>query len=204
MKFSEARLDALLKESYERKWELVCGKICDDGESADVALLLGTRPAGAIERARAAAELYHAGRVKYVVPSGGVAWEYKGETLTEAELMARVLIENGVPEEAIRMENEARTTKENMICGTLTMSRAFGLSKVYRIIIVTTVCHMQRSMLLAHALLPRQMHVSAYPSHPDVSKEEWLASAENREILDNAIRLTKGLVDCGIVEDFEI
>ena len=91
-----------------------------DGGCADVALLLGTRPDIAKERAEAAAELYLGGRVRHIIPTGGVEWETDGRTVSEARYMADILCSLGVPEDAITLEEEARTTKENMIFGTPT------------------------------------------------------------------------------------
>ena len=73
-------------------------------------VLAGGRPSGTL-RARAlhAARLYAAGRVEVVVPTGGV-----GEhPPSEAEVMARILREAGVPEGAILPEAEARSTRES-------------------------------------------------------------------------------------------
>ena len=61
MKLSELTEEALLCMTAEQKWQLVCGKVRDDGDSAVVAILLGSRPSYARERALAAAELYRAG-----------------------------------------------------------------------------------------------------------------------------------------------
>lgn len=204
MKLSCVEIEKLLEKTPEEKWNFVCGRIKDDGKSADIAILLGGRPVRAIERANAAADLYLAGRVKYIIPSGGVKWEYEDEELSEAELMKRVLVERGVPEEAIFLDNEARTTVENMICATLVINRTVKISKNDSVIIVTSESHMQRSLLLARALLPRKFEISGYPSYPEVSREEWLADEANVRILDSCITLTKILVDSRFVEDIDI
>ena len=127
MKMSELTPEVVQRLTPEQKWEICCSGIRDEGESAETALLLGSRPDRAVERALAAAELYRQGRVRTVIPTGGPKWEYRGEQLSEAEIMSLVLRENGVPDEAIVPENEARTTAENMICGTLQMLRHYQL-----------------------------------------------------------------------------
>ncbi len=203
MKLSEVDQKSLMILSYEQKWHINCSGIKDDGNCAEVALLLGGRPARAVERALAAAQLYREGRVRTIIPSGGVEWEYQGECISEARLMERVLLEEGVPEEAIVLENEARTTIENMIYGTLQISRRYE-NFVDNVIIVTSNYHMKRSLALAKALLPKKIKISAYPSFPGVEKEEWLETEENRKFLDDGIRLLKELVDEGVVEDADI
>ena len=54
MKLSEMTEEALLALSAEQKWQFVCGGVRDGGDSAVVALLLGSRPSYARERALAA------------------------------------------------------------------------------------------------------------------------------------------------------
>lgn len=187
---------------FEQKYNFICGGIVDDGMSAPVALLLGGNPNNAIPRAKAAAELYHTGRVSYLVPSGGVKWDFFGEQVSEANYMKRVLMENGVPEEAVILENEARTTKENMIYGTLQINRRLKFEKVDHVIIVTSRSHMKRSIALAKAFLPRKVTVSAYPADHEAtiagltdSTGAWIAKE---------LDLIKGLVDSGVVEDMDI
>ena len=204
MKLSQVTNEQLAAMTVEQKWAFNCGGVRDEGRSAEVAILLGGAPVRAVERARGALQLWREGRVKYIVPSGGVKWEYEGETLSECELMTRILIEGGVPAEAIIPENEATTTKENMIYATLRINRKTGLRGFDHIIIVTSETHMKRSIALAKALLPRKFTVSAYPSYPEGTREEWLADPANLTILDKSIQLMKGLVDNGIVEDMEI
>ncbi len=204
MKISQTNLETLLARTPAQKWELICGDLVDDGACAPVALLLGTEPIKAIWRAKAAAELYRAGRVQYVVPSGGVKWEYEGEQISEAELMTRVLLTNGVPREAIILENEARTTKENMIYGTLQINRALSFTKVDRVIIVTSAEHMKRSVALAKAFLPRKAKVLSYAAYPDVPVAEWIAIEANVGFLDHEIKMLRALAQCDLIEDCEI
>lgn len=202
MKLSEVTKEYIASMPFEEKYNFVCGDIVDDGMSAPVALLLGGNPNNAIPRAKAAAELYHSGRVSHIVPSGGVEWDFFGEQVSEAHYMKRVLMENGVPEEAIILENEARTTKENMIYGTLQINRKLRFEKVDHVIIVTSRSHMKRSIALAKAFLPRKVSVSAYPANHEAiiagmpeSEGKWIAKEFD---------LIKGLVDSGLVEDMEI
>lgn len=204
MKLSRLDLKTLLEMTYEEKWNAVCGSVRDDGQSGEIALLLGSNPTRAIERAHAASALYHAGRVQYIVSSGGVKWEHNGEMITEADLMARIMREDGVPETAIILDNEARTTKENMICGTLAINRTVKFNNVEHIVIVTSQAHMKRSLLLARAFLPRKLSISGYPACPAETAEQWLGSEENRRSIDNELNLMKWLAEVHIIEDVEI
>ena len=91
-----------------------------------------------------------------------------------------------------------------MICSTLVISREAKLSRTREVIIVTSQSHMQRSMALAKALLPRKFVISSYPAYPSVPKEEWLLSERNLKTLDNSITFLKRLVDNDVVDDVEI
>ena len=205
MKISEVSEEYLLALEPEQKWEIIHAGVADDGKSGGIAILLGSRPVYARERALAAAVLYHAGRVKYIVPSGGVEWECPdGKMRTEAIYMKEILIEEGVPEDAIILENEARTTKENMIYATLQINRKTKFYENKHVIIVTSNNHMKRSIALAKSFLPRFVEVSAYPSFPPKTKEEWIAEEKNIALMNNALHLTWGLVHNGIIEDFEL
>ena len=58
MKLSEVREEQLLAMTPEQKWNFICGEICDKGESAEYAILLGSKPCWSGPRARAAAKVY--------------------------------------------------------------------------------------------------------------------------------------------------
>ena len=202
MKLSETSLQDLEHLSFQQISELVYGGVCDDGESADVALLLGSRPAWCHERALKAAELYQAGRVTYIMPTGGVEWEYNGEQLSEAQYMRQVLLSCGVPDEAIILENEARTTKENLWYSTILINRRLRLEKAKRICIVTSANHLKRSMALAKQLLPRFVRLSGCPATlPDDPVAE--IKAQDRTATLRNLRILKSLVDDGLIDDIE-
>lgn len=204
MKITEAKKETLMALSPREKYDFVCGDIRDDGMSAPVALLLGGNPNNARNRALAAAELYRAGRVPYIIPSGGVKWDIDGEMISESHFMKRILMENGVPEEAIILENQATTTVENMIFGTLQIYRKLKFKNAPHVIIVTSEAHMKRSMALAKAIMPCALTFSAYPAFHNAPTDEWFESEANLKALDTEVRLLKDLADSGFIEDMEI
>jgi uncharacterized SAM-binding protein YcdF (DUF218 family) len=204
MKITEVKKETLMALSPREKYDFICGDICDNGMSAPVALLLGGNPNNARNRALAAAELYRAGRVPYIIPSGGVKWDIDGEMISESHFMKRILMENGVPEEAIILENQATTTVENMIFGTLQIYRKLKFKNAPHVIIVTSEAHMKRSMALAKAIMPRALTFSAYPAFHNAPTDEWFESEANLKALDTEVRLLKDLADSGFIEDFEV
>ncbi len=200
-RMSEITMEDLKALTDKQKWELICSGVRDDGESAQVGLLLGSKPVRAAERAMAAAELYRQGRVGVIIPTGGVEWDFRGEKLSESGIMSRILMENGVPEEDIIQESEARTTKENMVYAVLQMVRRMDRIPD-SVIIITSVTHMKRSLALARALLPRKIRISGYPSYPAQPPDIWLTDPDNQKHVREGVELFKQLVDAGDVEDF--
>jgi len=84
-----------------------------EGQRPRFAVVLGTqvlpggKPSRTLDaRVRHAAGLYAAGRLDRVVVTGGVG----KHPPSEAEVMARILREEGVPGEAVRLEDEAEST----------------------------------------------------------------------------------------------
>lgn len=92
-------------------------------------------------RAEHGARLWHAGKVRAVVVSGGVGLHPP----SEAELMARICIARGVPEGAVLCEDKARNTAQN-IAFSLPVLQRIGAQSV---VIVTDGYHAPRGRLLA-------------------------------------------------------
>ncbi|MFD2673016.1 YdcF family protein [Marinicrinis sediminis] len=87
-------------------------------ESVDVGIVLGAalrgeEPSpGLRERLDHALDLYEEGRFTAFIVSGG--YDVPTSSLTEAEGMKRYLVAQGVPDEAVILENEATSTYENL------------------------------------------------------------------------------------------
>jgi uncharacterized SAM-binding protein YcdF (DUF218 family) len=80
---------------------------------ADVALVFGTGLRWkALARVGMAARLFHQGRVRFLIVSGGVL--VPGTTMTEADWFRAALIARGVPDERIIAEARATNTAENV------------------------------------------------------------------------------------------
>lgn len=92
----------------------------------------------AVVRVDTAIELYRAGRAPKVVLSGGAL---EGD-VSEARGMAHVMKQQGVPDEALLLENASRTTYENAT-QTEEELKEHGVKKV---LLVTSALHMPRAM----------------------------------------------------------
>jgi len=94
-----------------------------------------------------ALELYHkSGDKALLVVSGG---QGDDETVSEAEAMARYLLERGVPEERILREDKSRSTEENLLN---TMRLLSGRGEAGSLALVTSGYHLYRCLLIAKRL----------------------------------------------------
>jgi uncharacterized SAM-binding protein YcdF (DUF218 family) len=101
----------------------------------------GAELVDASDRVLHASRLFRAGKAPLVVASGGrLPWSEAARS--EAEEMADLLVEWGVPREAILLEPKARTTSENAV-ETAKVLRARG---VKRVLLVTSSIHMRRAL----------------------------------------------------------
>ena len=81
-----------------------------------------------------------------VIVSGGKGSD---EKISEAEAMARYLIERGLPEDQVVREDQSRTTEENLAFSQAIMARSVP---GYRCIIVTSNYHVFRAAIIARRL----------------------------------------------------
>ena len=141
---------------------------------ADVIVVLGGHTAGgrpnwfepyaketAITRSDTAAELYHAGRAPFIIVSGAAL----DGGVPEARVMANTLIREGVPENAIIVEERSLTTRENGVY-TQAVMKTLDFNKA---LLVTSALHRPRSMGVFKGL---GMNVTAAPSPPQIVAPE--------------------------------
>lgn len=204
MKLSQAGLNTLLEMPPKDKMSFILDEISDAGNSCEYALLLGATLDEAERRALYAAKLYCDGRIRYIISSGGVTRDNNGEEISECDFMARILEKNGVHKSAVLKENNALTTRENMIFGALMLNRMTKLVGVDEIMIITSAWHMKRSLALAECFLPRKVSVCGSPVPLPKNLDEWISTKENMLLIDDEIRFLKKLVDNSIINDIEV
>lgn len=123
-----------------------------DTPNADVAVVLGggvgrlgeppvENLTSASDRVLRAARLYRAGKVGTLMAVGGnLPWS--GYRTPESALMRDLLVEWGVPKDAILLETRSQNTRENALFGAETLSaQAWD-----RVLLVTSAAHMKRAV----------------------------------------------------------
>ncbi|MBD3647822.1 MAG: YdcF family protein [Pseudomonadales bacterium] len=164
----------------------------------DVLLVLGysTVPGDPVFKARVdkAVALYHEGIAPQIIMSGCCSVKLpKKPEVTEAQCMMDYAVDQGVPPEAILLEEESVDTLGN-----------FYFSKVrfllpcswYHIGVVSTPWHAWRSEWLAEQVLGPDFSITSYPSpQPDGWDEKAIKRSElsNRTLLAETMELLKGI-----------
>jgi uncharacterized SAM-binding protein YcdF (DUF218 family) len=99
---------------------------------------------GAGDRVLYAAELYKQGKAPFILLSGGdIEWLSSGST-TPAQDMAALLVQMGVPESALWLENESVNTYENALYA----KEFLDEQDIDQILLVTSAMHMPRAVAL--------------------------------------------------------
>lgn len=101
----------------------------------------------AVDRIFHAAHLMRAGKAPFLIVSGGAGPSTEGAQ-KPADSMAEVLIELGVPREALVLERRSRTTAENALFSKPLLDERGAR----RILVVTSAAHMRRSLAVFRSL----------------------------------------------------
>lgn len=114
-------------------------------------------PDTASSRVNTAALLYETRRAPRIVLSGAAL----DGSLSEAEMMARILRQRGIPDDALILETDSFTTYENGVYTRRTLEK-HGIN---RILLVTSALHMPRAMAVFRK---QDINVIAAPSQPQI------------------------------------
>jgi len=144
----------------------------------------------AADRIWHAARLFHAGKVQYLLMSGGtLAWQ--GARQPETEAMRRFLLDLGVPDAALLFEDRSRTTRENALYSA-ELIRARGFQ---RVLLVTSALHMPRALASFRAVgieaIPAPTDFEVMPESPHPLR--WLPDAEALAASTRALKEYLGL-----------
>ena len=151
-------------------------RIVDTPQPADAVVVFaggvgesGRAGGGVQERIGKAVELYQAGVAPRVIISSGFVF-----TLREAEVMKAIAIDNGVPAEAIVLEQAASNTYENVVF----THRILSANNWRRIALVSSPYHMRRALLTWRKVAPEVQVIATPPLATQFYAHERGASAE--------------------------
>jgi uncharacterized SAM-binding protein YcdF (DUF218 family) len=182
--------------------------------TSEVIVLLGggTEPAayprsiteinGAGDRVLYVAKLFAEGKAPRILLSGGeIAWLNDGAS-TPAQDMANILVDIGVPESALILENESQNTYENALMAKEILSEL----EIDQILLVTSALHMPRAVALfekqGFEVIPLPVDYSVTENEPiDGNAGSWanrmlniIPSASNIALTTSALKEYLGML----------
>ncbi|CAG7639141.1 YdcF family protein [Paenibacillus allorhizosphaerae] len=149
---------------------------------ADVIVVPGASHPQLMEKA---ASLYKQGLAPFILPSGGVNPVLE---TTEWEFLRNVGIANGVPEEAILKEDQARNTFENARFSLDVLQKA-GIHPG-KVIMACKAGHSRRALLTYQTVFPKETEffVSPVIDKTGISKDNWFLSEDGiRRIMTEVV-----------------
>lgn len=176
----------------------------DTGENADCIIVLGSIKAVKY-RVPVAVNAYNAGRASKIMLCGGALRNFSGGKCSEAEHMCKAVLEFGVAEENIILENLSQNTVENILFALVELQRTFWLNKVRRVLLVTTAYHMRRSLAIARYLFPEHVAIVPCPANDsNTRRDNWMNTPEGIErAKGEAMNIVRCVIN-GVIPDFEI
>lgn len=195
MFLSELKYADIEELTVEQKTNIVFRKAACPRVQYDAVLLLGTEPNGAKRRAAMAASFFKRFEADFVIASGGVRHECDGEELSEADIMCSVLTAQGVPESVIVPENQARSTMENLLFGTIELGRRKTMECIGRVAVVTEPFHLRRAVLLARTFMPRYFKIHGYTEGFGAQSQNWQNDGALCKCVDTEIRCLKKMIE---------
>lgn len=176
----------------------------DTGENADCIIVLGSVKA-AKYRVPVAVNAYKAGRASKLLLCGGKLREFPTGTCSEAEHMRQAVLELGIAEEDVILENSSQNTVENILFALIELQRNFWLNKVRRVLLVTTAYHMRRSLAIARYLFPEHITIVPCPANDNnTRRDNWMNTSVGIErAKGEAMNIVRYVLN-GVIPDFEI
>lgn len=176
----------------------------DTGENVDCIIVLGSLSASKY-RVPVAVNAWKVGRATKIMLCGGALRDFPEGKCSEAEHMCKRVLELGVAEESVILENTSQSTVENILCALIELQRIFWLNRVKKVLLVTTTFHMRRSLAIARYLFP--MHIDVVPCPADdnhTKRNNWMNTPEGKERAKGEALNIVRCVNNGVIPDFEI
>lgn len=159
---------------------------------SDLALVFGHHePDVSTLRVEHAASLLLAGHTPKLLLSGGVT---DGTSLSEAEHMARVVRDLGIPNHALLLETESRSTAENLTRSVSLLARENLLPSIRTVHLVSCPWHMRRVSHLARTAFGPAVRLLSSPHGASCTATSWASSAACRARVLAELRLVRHLL----------
>ena len=179
----------------------------DSPEVSDIIFVPGTSKSAITEKA---AQLYCSGYAKYILPSGMYSSNvgkfanenidnsrYAGEYVTDYEYCKHILMENGVPENAIICEDRATNSMENALFSAEVVNR-LGF-EVKKAIICCQSFHARRAFMSYSIHFPATELLVVPTDTQNITKENWFLNEKSyRKVMSEVSKCGKYFINYGL------
>lgn len=171
MLVSKIKEEELTREVVDR---LLYSGLEDTGEAVDCIIVLGSIKASKY-RVPVAVEAYTHKRATKILLCGGKLRDFSDGRYSEAEHMCKAALELGAEKENIILENSSQNTVENIRFALMELQKAFCLSNVRKVLLVTTAYHMRRSLAIAQHFFPEHITIIPCPANDtNTRRDNWM------------------------------
>lgn len=172
-------------------------------EDADCLIIFGCHIKSLLdERMKLAINIFHTKKIGKILITGGIG--VYGD-FNESEYMKEMLLNNGIDENMILVENQSTTTEEN-ITNSIEILKQGNLIENKRIVLVSNQAHLRRiGMEFKKQLKDINFEIIyEYPKTSLISLENVLKNSELRLMAMNEVKKIVRFIKDGIVDDESI
>lgn len=204
MKLSKIRISDILFKANSKDLEKIVFKKKHKYKKAkcDIGLLLGGKSMIPY-RVNECIDLFNQGIIDKILISGGIGYTNIDRKHPEAYKLRDILISNGIPPESIIIEDQSKSTIQNIEYSIDKLSEMFDLDKI-SIALITSDFHIKRCISLIRKKLNTNylLECPVYDGKTDI--HTWNNSILTRQtIIKEAINLVL-LAKKGLIEDRDI
>ncbi len=173
MKLSEISIDNLNDREIEK---IVFSNIEDNGKSAKYGIVFGSYTLQKY-RIETAFKMYNEGRVKKLILSGGSGGisNKNNQKIAEADIMKKILLEKGINEQDLILENTSNSTIENGI----NVANILNDLKedIHELMLISSEFHLKRCMAIMKKYYKEDIEYILVPAKDGFAdKENWFLS----------------------------
>lgn len=173
MKLSEISIDNLNDREIEK---IVFSNIEDNGKSAKYGIVFGSYTLQKY-RIETAFKMYNEGRVKKLILSGGSGGisNKNNQKIAEADIMKKILLEKGINEQDLILENTSNSTIENGI----NVANILNDLKedIHELMLISSEFHLKRCIAIMKKYYKEDIEYILVPAKDGFAdKENWFLS----------------------------
>lgn len=173
MKLSKISIDNLNDREIEK---IVFSNIEDNGKSAKYGIVFGSYTLQKY-RIETAFKMYNEGRVKKLILSGGSGGisNKNNQKIAEADIMKKILIEKGINEQDLILENTSNSTIENGINAANILNDL--KEDIHELMLISSEFHLKRCMAIMKKYYKEDIEYILVPAKDGFAdKENWFLS----------------------------